>query len=607
MAVTSGSCSASHSYITETLSWWQTGQSIEGNYTDIGWSLVLSRTYSISSSQSKAYSVNIDGQVWSGSTSISGSGSKTVASGTKRIYHNSDGSRSFSFSFSQTFGINYNGYLSSLSSSGSSELYSIARYSVISSADNFTDEGNPTMKFTNPSGVFPIKCKIEAGGNTQLITRTLANNATSCTFNLTDSERATLRKLASTSNSLTTRFTVCSMSGSNELSASYLDKTMTIVNGNPTFSNFTYKDTNTTVPAVTGNDQVLVKGISNLQATISSANKMVAQKEATAKNYVATIDTTNISKDYSTSDIVFDLGTVSSSGTKRLNIRAYDSRNNSTLVYKDITAYDYNKPVLNVSATRLNNFEDTTTLSVNGSFSSLLIGGAEKNALGKVEYRWKERGSNLFDYASNVIASKEGLSSSVSNGLLTCVGTPTNTFIHITNDIDITSDLEDGQEYTISQSVASDKLSIEIRMTRKSDGLYNYCNCRSATSSTNTFVVDKSTYSKYEVYVITSGDMTTPINMSATYWLLKSTNDWSDWTELTTTLTDNTFKCTDIVLKLDNTNAFDFEVRVTDNLSTTTKSASVDIGKSIFFISSNKKACYINGQEILQYEIVDEW
>lgn len=475
MAVTSGSCSASHSYITETLSWWQTGQSIEGNYTDIGWSLVLSRTYSISSSQSKAYSVNIDGQVWSGSTSISGSGSKTVASGTKRIYHNSDGSRSFSFSFSQTFGINYNGYLSSLSSSGSSELYTIPRQAnITNSPSSFTDEDNPWFDFTNSANA-SLSCWLEPNPNgDHLCERTLSGTSGRYTWSLTEEERKQLRAKC-TSNSCTVRIGLYSKIGSSTY-ASYVDRTMTIVNGNPTFSNFTYKDTNTTVTAITGNDQVLVKGISNLQATISSANKMVAQKEATAKNYVATIDTTNISKDYSTSDIVFDLGTVSSSGTKRLNIRAYDSRNNSTLVYKDITFYDYSKPVLNVSATRLNNFEDTTTLSVNGSFSSLLIGGTEKNALGKVEYRYRQSGG-----------------------------------------------------------------------------------------------------------------------------------EWGSWTELTTTLTDNTFKCTDIVLKLDNTNAFDFEVRVTDNLSTTTKSASVDIGKSIFFISSNKKACYINGQEILQYEIVDEW
>lgn len=476
MAVTSGSCSASHSYITVTLSWWQTGQSIEGNYTDIGWSLVLNRTYSISSSQAKAYSVSINGStVASGSTSISGSGSKTIASGSSRIYHNSDGTKSFSFSFSQYFGINYNGYVGTLSSSGSSELNTIPRQAnITNSPSSFTDEENPWFDFTNSANA-GLKCWLEPNPNgDHLCERTLSGTSGRYTWSLTEDERNQLRTKCS-SNSCTVRIGLYSTIGSSTY-ASYVDRTMTIVNANPTFSDFTYKDTNTTVTAITGNDQVLVKGVSNLQATISSANKMTALKQATAKNYVATIDTTNISKDYSTSDIVFDLGTVSSAGTKRLNIRAYDSRNNSTLVYKDITTYDYNKPVLNVTATRLNNFEDTTTLTVNGSFSSLLIGGSEKNALNKVEYRYRQ-----------------------------------------------------------------------------------------------------------------------------------DSGEWGSWTELTPTLTDNTFKCADTILKLENTSAFDFEVQVTDNLSTTTKSVSVDIGKSIFFISSNKKACYINGQEILQYEVVDEW
>ena len=251
---------------------------------------------------------------------------------------------------------------------------------------------------------------------------------------------------------------------------------MTIVNGNPTFSNFTYKDTNTTVTNVIGTDQALVKGVSTLQATVSSANKMVAKKKATAKNYVATIDDINVSKDYSTSDIVFDLGKIKTAGTKRLNIRAYDSRNNSTLVYKDITVYDYEAPVLNITSTRLNNFEDQTTLTIEGSFSSLKINDVEKNALQSVKYRYREAGG-----------------------------------------------------------------------------------------------------------------------------------EWNDYVELTPTVDGNKFTCQDVILSLDNTNAYEFEVVATDKLSSTTKNSSVDVGQSIFMISSNKKAVYINGQEVLGYDIVDEW
>ena len=452
--------------------WWINNQDIAGNYTDIGWKVYGAGGSSTWYKTGPIY-VSINGSnVHTTSGRINLANGTQVASGTYRLYHNNEGDCSFSAGISAAI------YSSSINCNGSGNwsLPRIARYCTIINADNFTDEQNPTMTFSNPSGQFGVRCKIEAGGNSQLIIRDLANNATSCTFNLTDDERNTLRSLAVNSNSLSVLFTVCSMNGNTELSFSYLNRTMTIVNGNPTFSNFTYKDINTTVTNVIGTDQALVKGVSTLQATVSSDNKMVTQKNATPKNYVATIDDINMSKDYSTSDIVFDLGKIKTVGTKRLNIRAYDSRNNSTLVYKDITVYDYEAPVLNITSTRLNNFEDQTTLTIEGSFSSLKINDVEKNALQSVKYRYRE-----------------------------------------------------------------------------------------------------------------------------------ASGEWNDYVELTPTVDGNKFTCQDVILSLDNTNAYEFEVVATDKLSSTTRNSSVDVGQSIFMISSNKKAVYINGQEVLMYDVVDEW
>lgn len=418
-------------------------------------------------------SYNIDGVGYTNTHKLPRNTTTTIVDRTVTITHNDDGQRSVGASYSCPTGIS----VGTLSGSTSIKLTTIPRYSVISSAPNFNDEENPTITFSNPSGgYFSLKAKIEAGGNTQLITRTLSNNATSCTFDLTDSERNTLRGLITSSNSLNVRFTICCMNGSSELSSSYLDRVMTITNGNPTFSTFTYKDTNTTVTAITGNNQVLVKGLSTLQATISASNKMVANKKATAKNYIATIDDINKSADYSTSDITLDLGSVSTSGTKRLNIRAYDSRNNSTLVYKDIVVYDYDKPVINATLTRLNNFENQTTLKVSGTYSKLTINNTNKNVVSTIQYRYRE-----------------------TNGT------------------------------------------------------------------------------------------------------------WSSWKTLTSTISDGKFTCTDVILSLDNTKSFEFQIQAIDKLQTTTNELSVDIGQAIFMIGSNTNACYINGQEILTYEVVDEW
>lgn len=456
-----------------TFNWWVNSQDIGGNYTDIGWNLVGSGSAS-DWYKSGNFKVVIDGeQVYYSSTRINLYNGTTVASGTKRIYHNSDGGRSFSaYAEAGIYTIAVN-----VSGSGSWDLPRIARYSSITGADNFNDEGNPNMTFTNPSGgYFALRCKMEVGGNTQFIVRDISANSTSCKFNLTDDERTKLRNATPNSNSLAVRFTVCCMNGSTELSASYLDRTMTIVNANPSFSNFTYEDTNSDVVEITGNNQVLVKGLSNLQAIISSTNKMVAKKQATAKNYVSTIDTVNISSNYTADDLTIDIGTIKSVGTQRLGIRAYDSRNNSTLAYKDITVYDYDKPVINASVTRLNNFENQTTLKVAGTYSKLVIDNVSKNIVKTLQYRYRE-----------------------TNG------------------------------------------------TR------------------------------------------------------------SSWKMLTSTINDGKFTCNDVILSLDNTKSFDFEIQAIDNLETTTLSLTLDIGQAIFFISSNKKTCYINGQEILTYDIVDEW
>lgn len=474
------SCSAngSRGHHKFTLNVNETGTNVANNTSTVSFSFVLSPVQSgwdwnISG---VSYRVTINGTSYTGTIrSYNGSSTVTLRSGSLTVPHNNDGSKSISFSFSVTDSAGKTYTPGNASASGSMALTKIARYPVLNSGSNFTDESNPTLKFTN-YGVFNVRVKLEAGGNTSLITRDISKNATSYTFNLTEEERNELRALCPNSNSLSVRETVCAVNGTTEVNASYKDYTMTIVNGNPTFSDFTYKDTNTTVTNVIGTDQALVKGVSTLQATVSSSNKMVAKKKAIAKNYVATIDDTNVSKDYSTSDIVFDLGIIKTAGTKRLNIRAYDSRNNSALVYKDITVYDYEAPILNITSTRLNNFENQTTLTIDGSFSSLKINNVEKNALQSVKYRYREVGG-----------------------------------------------------------------------------------------------------------------------------------EWNAYVELTPTVDGNNFTCQDVILSLDNTNAYEFEVVATDKLSSTTRNSSVDVGQSIFMISSNKKAVYINGQEVLMYDVVDEW
>jgi hypothetical protein len=160
----------------------------------------------------------------------------------------------------------------------------------------------------------------------------------------------------------------------------------------PTFSTFTYKDSQTTTANITGNNQVLVKGLSQLTVDIAAANKMVAKNGATPSRYVISIDTLSRSVSYTANAISQSVGVVSSAGVKRLSVRAYDSRGLSVLAYKDITVVDYAKPVINGTLKRLNNFENETTLSISGTYSRVVVGSADKNTVQSVQYRYREKG-----------------------------------------------------------------------------------------------------------------------------------------------------------------------------------------------------------------------
>lgn len=212
-------------------------------------------------------------------------------------------------------------------------------------------------------------------------------------------------------------------SGKYKVKVVYGDHTHTRDNGNtytikesecyPTFTSFTYKDTNDTVAKVTGSNQILVQGVSSVSVEIPVANKMVAKNSATPNKYIATIDSTNKTLSYSsTSAVSVAMGTISTSGTKRISVTAYDSRGLPKTAHKDVTVYEYSKPIINVSAKRLNNFEATTTLQVSGSYSRLTIGGADKNTIKSVEYRTREAGGTWGSWTT--------LSATLSSGKFTC-------------------------------------------------------------------------------------------------------------------------------------------------------------------------------------------
>lgn len=119
-------------YDTLKFSWVQVGQSTVNNYTTINWSLQLISTSAgqIISSAVKDWSVTVNGTAYSGTNSVAigNNETKTLASGQTVITHNTDGSKSFSYSFSQEFGITFAGAsVGTKTGSGTGTLNTIPR------------------------------------------------------------------------------------------------------------------------------------------------------------------------------------------------------------------------------------------------------------------------------------------------------------------------------------------------------------------------------------------------------------------------------------------------------------------------------------------------
>ena len=148
---TSGSVSVVvTSWDTLKFTWTLESQNTANNASVVAWKMELiagSDGY-ISSTASKAWSVTVNGTKYSGTNTvgISNNSTKTLASGRTTIVHGADGSKTFSFSFSQEFAITFQGAsIGTKSGSGSGTLTVIPRASqpsLITWPETTGDVGN---------------------------------------------------------------------------------------------------------------------------------------------------------------------------------------------------------------------------------------------------------------------------------------------------------------------------------------------------------------------------------------------------------------------------------------------------------------------------------
>lgn len=376
--------------------WWRTSWGYGGPaYHNIAYHL---KTYGGSSSYWQYFyqgSMNVDGAGYSwGTTQAYGNGATVFGDYYKTLYTDSAGNRSFSASAQG--GV----FNNTINTSGSSSwsLDTIPMYGGVSSisiASPFTDEsGNPVVDWYKYTGTARLWYRLD-----------LINNADSTHQYISPSDPHTwsgwqtwLRTSMVNTNStvlyiyygddLDNNGSVDNWQGPWTYAVSIKNDTG---QADPTFTNFTYADTNAATVAVTGSNQILIQNKSTLEATVSVANKATANKNATMSSYLFTVGGYASSSTWSSgSNVVKTIGTVTDvSGTQSLSVKAIDSRTNFKTVTKSVTILPYVSPAfvpsLNVAYT--NDFDKSSGITVTASgstiatISPMTLTGTDKNSV----------------------------------------------------------------------------------------------------------------------------------------------------------------------------------------------------------------------------------
>lgn len=267
---------------------------------------------------------------------------------------------------------------------------------------SINNESTLTVKANNPSGnqiAYYIDCP--AGTRRFTSTRTTAKS-----YTWTKEQITSLLQYFKSSNSNTIRVGVNTY-GDNIIYFSYIEGKLNVINSNPIFDNFTYQDTDNKIVALTGNNQTIVKGYSNVKGIISSANKATAKNYASMNKYKFVIGSSQKEVNYSSSSEVNV--TIDDATSNIFNMYAIDSRGNSTVKQISPSKYlNYTKVVIkNAEVFRTEGVGTETTLKVIGTFWNNSF-GSKKNTIKKAYYQYKKTSDSSYSEAINVTLTASG-------------------------------------------------------------------------------------------------------------------------------------------------------------------------------------------------------
>lgn len=346
---------------------WSAVQNAAGNYSDVTvkHTLVIGSAYSLNiASRTNTCSVGgVSQGCTSGSINQKG-GSVLLGTTVHRVSHNADGTKTAQLT--DTFNINATidgTKVGSIVASGSISLDKIARNATIVTANDFTDETNPTLTYSNPSS-FSCDVSIEFAGGSITRAGAISGASGSYTVQLTDSERTTLRNASR--NSPTPKVTYAlktTIDGTAYYSRA--ERKMNVVDAAPELGAVSYEDTNAATVAVTGDKSRIIQNHSVLTVTIPTAT---AKKGATIASYAIAFG--GVAKTVTAAGAV-SLGAVDVSYSQALTVTAKDSRGFTVSQSVQVTVDDYSAPTAVIDLHRLNNFEPTTYITASARYSYL--------------------------------------------------------------------------------------------------------------------------------------------------------------------------------------------------------------------------------------------
>ena len=136
----------------------------------------------------------------------------------------------------------------------------------------------------------------------------------------------------------------------------------------PSIGTVSYQDTNSTVTAITGNNQQIVRNKSTVQY---SAKGLTAQGGATISSCKVTVNGNNINLTVSGSSATGGSATIDSASNVTATFTVTDSRGLTAKKTKTVTMLDWVLPTGIISIERQNNYYSDTDIKINAEYSSI--------------------------------------------------------------------------------------------------------------------------------------------------------------------------------------------------------------------------------------------